>query len=159
MNNEIEQTNELQSFLQFKLGNEFYAVPLLKVQEVIPIPETTTIPNSPSHYVGIMNLRGQIISVVDLRKKLKVKASEQKNEEAVIIVNFTELSIGLVVDSINRVLNIEVGDVTEVPEVNKQLNTKYIQGVYRSEDNLTVLLDLENALDINEIRKMSQQAA
>lgn len=66
-----ERRLDAQRYLQFDLGNESYAVPLSTVKEVIPVPETTPLPNSPTHYVGIMNLRGQIISVIDLRKRLK----------------------------------------------------------------------------------------
>ena len=67
--NEMEKS---QRYLQFDLGNESYAIALLNVKEVIPVPETTPLPNAPTYYIGIMNLRGQIISIVDLRKRLKI---------------------------------------------------------------------------------------
>lgn len=145
-------------FLQFDLGTESYAIELLKVKEVIPEPETTPIPNSPNHYIGIMNLRGQIISIVDLRKKLKINSKESGLEEAVVIVEFEGVCIGVVVDSINRVLNIELAKIVEVPEVQSQVNAKYIQGVYKGEESLTLLLDLEKILNLGEIRNMQQMA-
>jgi purine-binding chemotaxis protein CheW len=148
-----------QRYLQFDLGVESYAVLLLRVKEVIPMPDTTPLPNSPSHNIGIMNLRGQIISVIDLRKKLGVQPKTKDLEEAVVIVEFDGIGIGLVVDSINRVLNIALSEITEVPEISSQVNAKYIEGVYQNEKNLVLLLDIESVLNINEIRKLQNKAA
>lgn len=161
---EMSQHNETgpagyERFIQFDLGTESYGIQLLMVKEVIPLPETTPLPNSPSHYVGIMNLRGQIISVVDLRKKLNVKPKSEELEEAVIIVEFEGVGIGVVVDSINRVLNISDNDISEVPEISSQINAKYIQGVYQGEKRLTIMLDLKSVLNIDEIRKMQKKSA
>lgn len=155
-----EKNNETsQRYLQFDLGQESYAIALLNVKEVIPLPETTPLPDSPSYYIGIMNLRGQIISIMDFRKRLKIAPKEDRDEEAVIIVEFDGVGIGLVVDSINRVLNVGGNEVSEVPEIKFQVNAQYVQGVYRGDKNLTILLDLEQALNISEIKAMRKQAA
>lgn len=146
-------------YLQFDLGSESYAIHLLSVKEVIPRPDTTPLPNSPSYYIGIMNLRGQIISIVDLRKKLNINVKKEETEEAVIIIEIAGVGIGVVVDSINRVLNIATDSVTEVPEVSSQINAKYIEGVYQGENNLTILLDLASVLNIKEIKHMESKAA
>lgn len=151
----IKRTNaELSRFIEFSLGNEDYAIPLLMVREVISVPDTTPIPKSPSHFVGIMNLRGQVISVVDLRKKLKVEAKKDK-EEAVIIVDIGGMNIGVVVDSINKVLAFSSEEVSEMPEVEHQLNTHYIFGVYKKEKSLTVLLDIAKVLDLKDIEAIN----
>lgn len=147
----MKRTNaELSRFIEFSLGNEDYAIPLLMVREVISVPDTTPIPKSPAHFLGIMNLRGQVISVVDLRKKLKVEAKQDK-EEAVIIVDIGGMNIGVVVDSINRVLAFSSDEVSEMPEVENQLNTHYIFGVYKKENSLTVLLDIAKVLDLKDL--------
>lgn len=156
-NKDLESRTE--RYIQFGLGNENYAVPLLSVKEVIPVPETTSLPNSPAFYIGIMNLRGQIISIVDLRKKLSIAPRKEDLEEAVLIVEIEGVGIGLIVDSINRVLNISMGEVSEVPEVSSQVNAKFIEGVYQSEDHLTILLDLSSILNIKDIKKLNQSAA
>ncbi len=158
-NTQRKSSGEEQRYLQFDLGEESYAVHLLAVKEVIPVPETTGLPNGPNHYVGIMNLRGQIISIIDLRKKLKVNPKKEDLEEAVIIVEISGVGIGLIVDSINRVLNIKSNDVTEVPEVSSQINAKYIAGVYKGAEKLTILLDLESILNIKEIKSQQEKAA
>jgi purine-binding chemotaxis protein CheW len=142
--------SELSRFIEFSLGNEDYAIPLLMVREVISVPDTTPIPKSPSHFLGIMNLRGQVISVVDLRKKMKVEARQDK-EEAVIIVDIGGMNIGVVVDSINKVLAFSSEEVSEMPEIESQINTHFIFGVYKKESSLTVLLDIAKVLDIKDM--------
>lgn len=161
--NEFNQKSEVsqrtERYLQFDLGQESYAIHLLTVKEVIPVPETTPLPNSPSSYIGIMNLRGQIISIIDLRKKLNISQQPEEVEEAVIIVEIQGVSIGVVVDSINRVLNVEVAAITEVPEVSSQINARYIEGVFQGDKNLTILLDLASVLNIHEIKKIQSKVA
>lgn len=137
--------NEVNRFIEFGLGKENYAVSLLMVREVISVPETTPIPTSPSHFLGIINLRGQIISVIDLRKKLKIEAKSDK-EEVVIIVDIGGVNVGVVVDSINKVLAFSSDDVSEMPTVDAQINTRFIFGVYKKEDSLTILLDIAKIL-------------
>ncbi len=153
---EIESLRE--RYLQFNLGNEVYAIPLLNVKEVIPVPNTTPVPNIPAYYKGIMNLRGQIISILDLRKKLNIKPNEDL-EEAVVIVELQGLNIGVIVDSINRVLHLQKEEVGEIPEVSSQINTRFIEGVYKGADALTILLDLDGILNIKEIKNMQAKSA
>ncbi|ATH08718.1 hypothetical protein BIY24_12395 [Halobacteriovorax marinus] len=154
-----EENSELQRFLEFSLGDEEYAIPLLSVREVISVPETTPIPKAPSHFLGIMNLRGQVISVVDMRTKLKIKAKENNSEESVIIVDLDGMNLGIVVDSINKVLAFTLKDINEVPEIETQVNAEYIYGVYRKEDSLTVLLNVAKVLDIKDVNAMAKKAA
>ena len=149
-----EQFDETNKYLEFDLGIESYAVHLLAIREVIPLPETTPLPNAPSYFVGIMNLRGQIISIIDLRKKLKIKPKEENDQDAVVIVDIEGGSVGLIVDSINKVLNFSLSEITDVPEIKNQTNAKYIQGVFRGEEKLTILLELKNVLDIEEIKRV-----
>lgn len=158
-NNATKNFNETNRYLEFNLGPEHYAVPLLDVKEVIPIPETTLLPNGPAYFIGIMNLRGQIVSVIDLRKKIGIKNKAENSEEAVIITSFEDISIGLIVDSINKVLNIPLKEIKEIPEVQSQVNAKYILGVFQNEDRLSILLDLKSILNIDEIKKLSKKAA
>ena len=146
-------------YLQFKLGEENYAMELLKVKEVIPVPDTTPLPSSPPYYTGIMNLRGQIISIIDLRKKLSIVSNAQNAEVAVIIVEIDGIGIGVMVDYIGKVLNLKNSDIAEVPEVSKQINAKYIQGVYKDGDVLNIFLDIASILNINEIKNTQKKIA
>ncbi|EQC46675.1 chemotaxis protein CheW [Bacteriovorax sp. Seq25_V] len=154
-NKETLKNGDVHRFLEFSLGAEDYAIPLLSVREVISVPETTPIPKAPPHFLGIMNLRGQVISVVDLRTKLKIKAKEENAEESVIIVDINGMNLGIVVDSINKVLAFNTNEINEVPEIDTQVNADYIQGVYRKEDTLTVLLDVAKVLDLSDMKALS----
>ena len=156
-NNSSKSESATERYLEFNLGPEPYGIPLLSVKEVITLPETTRIPNAPSYYIGIMNLRGQIISIIDLRKKLGINPQEV-NEEAVVIIEIEGMGIGLVVDSINKVLNIPLEQLKAVPEVSSQVNSKYIIGVFSADTKLVVILDLEKVLNISEISQLKKIA-
>lgn len=149
-NNQFEESHHVERFLEFSLGEEDYAIPLLMVKEVISIPETTPIPKAPKHFIGLMNLRGQVISIVDLRNKLTIKPKENTSDSAVIIVDFQGINIGVIVDSINKVLAFSVHEIQEMPELNSQVRSDYIRGVYKKEDGLTVMLDLAKCLDVKD---------
>ena len=130
---------ETNRYMEFSLNSEDYAIPLLMVREVISIPETTPIPKAPAHFIGIMNLRGQVISIIDLRKKLKIQPKENNPDEAVIIVDFNGVHVGVVVDTINKVLEFSQEELQAMPELEGQANNHYNQGIYKKEEGLTVL--------------------
>jgi purine-binding chemotaxis protein CheW len=99
-----------------------------------------------------MNLRGQVISIIDLRKKLSITPKSDNSEEAVIIIDVDGIQVGAIVDSINKVLSVEGQDVSDVPEISHQINAKYIQGIHRGENALTVLLKISHVLDFNDMK-------
>jgi purine-binding chemotaxis protein CheW len=146
--NNTQSSFEKSRYLEFQLGSEKYAIELLSVKEVIPVPDTSPIPKSPPHFVGIMNLRGHVISIIDLRKKLQVQPSEDKSEEAVVIINIEHISIGMIVDNISRVMLVSEEDIKPVPKVDNNVNSSYINGVIQSEQQITTILDLTKLLDI-----------
>ena len=148
-------------YLEFSLGEEFYAVPLLKVREVIAMPETTPVPFTPKHFLGIMNLRGQVISVIDLRDKMGIQKSDKPgvnadDENAVIIVDLNPIFLGVVVDSVNNVLTVDTNHVNETPQIESQKNTDYIDGVYRKDNELILLLNVGKVLDVEDHQAISQ---
>ncbi|MEO0335420.1 MAG: chemotaxis protein CheW [Pseudomonadota bacterium] len=138
-------------YMEFSLGSENYAVPLLRVREVISIPSVTPIPRAPAYFHGIMNLRGQIISVMDLRKKLGVQPGEELAEESVIILSYAEFHLGIIVDSINRVLQAEGEEIKEVPVAKAASKADYIEGVIKKENDLIIKLNVEKALSIQDL--------
>ena len=136
-------------FLCFSLGSEDYAIPLLSVKEVIAVPEITPLPFSPPHFLGIMNLRGQVISVVDLRQKLGIKPKPGA-ETAVIICDLAQICLGVVVDSINSVLSPEPENVSEKPEAQGSKASEFITGVYRKNEQLIVFLSIAKTLSLED---------
>lgn len=157
--NEEQTTGNNERFLQFMLGDEAYAVHLLKIREVIPVPETTQLPNSQKHFVGIMNLRGQIISIYDLRQKLGIQSDCDSKEEAVVIVKIADTSVGLVVDSIDRVFQTNDSQIMRVPEIKSQVNAKFISGVFRQDSQLTMILDIGKIFNLDELKQNESMAS
>ncbi len=144
-----DSNNVNDRYLCFALGREEYAVPLLSVKEVIALPDITSVPQTPPYFLGIMNLRGQVISVIDLRAKLTIKPLNSA-ETAVIICDLKPNSVGVVVDSINSVINPSKDQISEKPEIQSQKNTDYIQAVYREKGRLILLLDISKTLSLGD---------
>lgn len=142
-------------FLSFYLGKEEYGIPLLTVREVIAMPEITPIPFTPSHFLGIMNLRGQVISVIDLRTKFNIKPN-QTSETAVIICDLGSISLGVVIDSVNAVLAPSADEISSKPEIQSSKSSDYITGVYRKGDKLILFLDLAKTLDVKDVSAIKQ---
>lgn len=143
-------------YLCFALGTEEYAIPLLTVREVIAVPETTRIPGTPNYFLGIMNLRGQVISVIDLRTKFGVKPRDGA-ETSVIICDLNPFCIGVVVDSINYVFSPSKEEVSDKPDVGVSKNSEAITAVYRKDKNLVLFLDISKALNIADLNLVKNQ--
>ena len=140
------ESNSAGRFLCFTLGTEEYAIPLLAVREVIAVPEITPVPQTPNYFLGIMNLRGQVISVIDMRTKMSIKPGVV-TETAVIICDLQPNSVGIVVDSINCVIHPTQDQISEKPEIQSQRNTDYIEAVFRKDERLVLLLDIAKTLN------------
>jgi len=143
MNEKIVGTTD--RFLTFSLGGEHFAMPLLQVQEVIALTEVTPVPQMPKYFLGIMNLRGQVVTIMDLRTKLGIKPAEDQ-ETVVIICDMAPVCVGIVVDSVNSVFAVNPKQISTAPEMmGSKLDS--IIGVYRDEKNLILLLDIAKTLN------------
>jgi len=151
-------TTEAERFLAFSLNGERYGIPLLKVKEVIELTKITPIPYAPTHFKGIMNLRGQVISVIDLRLKLKMSKADVGPLSAIIILDLSPLCLGVIVDSINCVLAAEHSEIKPRPDVESQVKSDYILGVIRSNQDLVLLLDVERTLNAEDFQTIKTQA-
>jgi purine-binding chemotaxis protein CheW len=136
-------------YLCFSLENEEFAIPLLSVKEVMGVPELTRIPQTPTHFLGITNLRGSVISVMDLRAKLGLK-SLVNSETTVVILDLGTYFLGVVVDSVNSVLTMKSEDISEKPVITSQKGTDYITGVFRKQNGLVAILDIAKALSVED---------
>lgn len=143
-------TGQGERFLEIALGEEAYAIPLLRVREVIATPKTTPIPNSPAHFVGMMNLRGQVLNVIDLRKKLIIKPRSGNKEEAVVIIDVGTNSLGVVVDSVDRVISATADSLSEPPLSTKK-SVEHIKAIHRHGEKLVTILDIDKAIGAAEL--------
>jgi purine-binding chemotaxis protein CheW len=138
-------------YICFGLGGEEFAIPLLCVKEVLALPETTPIPQTPSHFLGIMNLRGNVISIMDLRLKFNIKPT-RSDETTVIILDLGDYQLGVVVDRVDSVISLEKEKISDKPHIESSKATEYITGVFRLENRLIVLLDVARALSVEDRR-------
>lgn len=143
-------------YLEFNLGSELFAVSLLTVKEVIAVPEMTEVPFTPDYYSGIMNLRGTVISVIDLRKKLHIGTIPHTAETAVIIVTLDNNLLGVVVDSINRVLSVDPSDVSPAPPMEATARFNFIQGCYKKDKDLILFVDLMKLMNKEDREAMAK---
>lgn len=150
-------TSALDRYLCFRIANDEFAMPLLSVKQVIGMPEVTPVPQVPSYFVGIMNLRGQVISVIDLRQKLGIKATDNQ-DKSVIIFDLDSHSIGLVVDEVHSVLSPEQNHMSPPPDLGRTPASDYITAVYRREDRLILVMDMMRVLS-KEDRNAAMKAA
>ena len=134
------KSTDSRRFLEFNLGKESYAVGLLKVKEVITRPEVTPIPKSPAYVCGLINLRGLVLTVIDLRKKLGITPSADDSQTAVIIFDLEDRMIGVVVDSIQKVLNVSEDNIKPVPDLEGKA-TAHLLGILHHDNILTMWLD------------------
>lgn len=149
-------------YLCFSLGGEKFAMPLLQVKEVIANGQTTSIPQAPTYFRGIMNLRGQVISVIDLRSKLKIIKAEINSETTIVILDIEGLSLGVVVDSVDAVVIFDQSAISETPTRDSATKIEYIIGVAKMEKSLALIMDMKKVLnteDMKAVRSHGQQAA
>jgi purine-binding chemotaxis protein CheW len=144
-------------YLAFSLKKEQYAIPLLQVKEVIGMTEATPIPNSPPYFRGIINLRGLVISVIDLRLKLQLDKPENGPETSIIILDLNNLCLGVIVDSINSVLALNREDISPAPDATSAKD-QYLTGVARKDNRLTLLLDIRSTLNVDDLTALKSAA-
>jgi purine-binding chemotaxis protein CheW len=138
-------------YLTFALGGEEYGVEILKVQEIRGYTSITPIPNTPPHIKGVMNLRGAIVPVVDLRRTLAMPATEYSPFSVIIVVTVGTRVMGLIVDAVSDVLDVARTDIHPTPDFGTRIDARFIQGMARVGDKLVVLLDIDRVLVAEEV--------
>jgi purine-binding chemotaxis protein CheW len=147
-------TASMSQFLTFVLGDEQYGIEILKVQEIKGYSAVTPIPNTPRYIKGVMNLRGTVVPVIDLRAKFSMEAGEYNKFTVIIVVTVAEKVIGLVVDAVSDVLDIPAGEMRPAPDLGAGVDMRFIRGMAKVGDRLTVLLDIDRLLKEDEAAAM-----
>ncbi len=138
----------------FKLGNEEFGVDILKVQEINKMMSITKIPNAPTFIEGVINLRGKIIPIVDLRKRLGFRDQEYDKSTRIIVVELDGLVLGFIVDSVSEVLRIPENTIEPPPSMVAGIESEYIEGVGKLDDRLLILLELKKIFSSPERKDM-----
>ncbi len=137
-------------YLTFSLGREEYGIEILRVQEIRGYSAPTSVPNTPPYIRGVMNLRGTVVPVVDLRVKLGMESAEQNQFTVVIVVNVGRRVVGMVVDSVSDVLNIAHSEMAPPPDMGGEVDTSFLTGIAKSGDRLISLLALDQVMGAGE---------
>ena len=148
LNNEIMEKEG--KYLTFALANEEYGLEILKVREIMGYMEITAVPQTPAYVKGVINLRGQVIPVVDLRAKFGMETADITEETCIIVVETAQdgrsFSTGVVVDHVEEVLDIAGEDIEEAPQFGSAVNTDFILGMGKIGETVKILLDIERVL-------------
>lgn len=152
MTAEKEDTQKNQ-FLTFSLDNEYYGIEISNVIEIIGIQSVTQMPELPDYIKGIINLRGKIIPVMDVRIRFKKPQQEYTDRTCIIVVDIKDVSIGLIVDSVSEVLSIAETEIVQPPEIGKTYN-KFIMGIGKVGNEVKLLLDCDKLLNDDEIGEL-----
>lgn len=163
----MEQTGKAMAeregkYLTFTLAKEEYGIGILKVKEIIGMMPITTVPRTPGFLKGVINLRGKVIPVVDLRLKFEMEEMTYTERTCIIVVEIGgqggSVLIGIVVDSVSEVLNIKGGDIEETPTFGARLVTDYILGMAKMNGGVKILLDINRVLSTEEVEALDRVA-
>ena len=142
----IAAAKQAKEFLTFTLGDEEYGVEILKVQEIRSYEEPTTIANAPAFIKGVVNLRGVIVPIVDMRIKFGLGSAEYNQFTVVIILNVAHRVVGMVVDGVSDVLTLSAEQIRPAPEFGASLDTQYIIGLGTVDERMLILMDIERLM-------------
>lgn len=148
-------------FLTFFIGEEEYGLEILSVHEIIGIMDVTAVPRTPRHILGVINLRGKIIPILELRLKFGLPSIDRTEETCIIVVQCSGVQMGIVVDKVSEVLDIPGKDIEDAPSFGDSVNTDYILGIGKSDDNVKLLLDIDKVIsskDLEVIEDMSEES-
>jgi purine-binding chemotaxis protein CheW len=143
-------------FLTFFLAGEEYGIEILSVHEIIGMMPITSVPGTPDYILGIVNLRGKIIPIIDLRRKFGMEAKARTAETCIIVVNVQGVEVGIVVDRVSEVLNIAAGEIEPPPSFGKDVNTDYILGIGKSQSKVKILLNIDRVISADQIVQLQK---
>ena len=141
-----KQDAELLQRVTFSIGEEEFGVDILSVQEIIRMMDITKVPRAPEFVEGVINLRGKVIPIIDLRRRFGLTTRDHDKHTRIIVIEINNMIVGFVVDSVSEVLRIPASTVEPPPPVVSGLESEYISGVGKLEDRLLILLDLNKLL-------------
>lgn len=144
------QEELLQHLVTFRLGREEYGVDIGSVQEIIRSADITQVPGAPFHVRGVINLRGKIIPVVDLRRRFGMSEAEDTEEQRIIVIDMNNKRLGMQVDAVSQVLKLSTAVIEEMPEEAVSVDQSYIKGVGKLDGRLIIILDLNRSLFLTE---------
>ncbi len=153
--NKLKVENDVIQWVTFKLADENYGIAVMQVQEVLRVTEITPVPGAPHYVLGIINLRGNVVTVIDTRTRFGLPRKEVDDISRIIIIESGEHVVGLLVDSVAEVVYLRASEIESAPNVGNEESARYIQGVHSQDGNLLILVDVNKLLTEEEWQDMS----
>lgn len=158
----MPETSDDMQVLTFNLGEEVFALEIRLVREVLEYTKITKVPNMPEYMLGVINLRGNVVPVIDLRNKFNMKNVDKTVNTAVIITEIVQdendlIIIGALVDAVREVSIFEKSEIDVAPKIGTQLNTAFIKGMAKAEEQFVIILDIEKIFTFEELTALSEQ--
>ncbi len=147
-----------QHVVGFRIGRETFGVPISTVREIVRVPKITAVPNAPDYVEGVINLRGKIVSVIDLRKRFGERDIQPSKKNRILVVDMADRVVGLIVNSASEVLKIPPSDIEPPQAVFPEGDMSYVTGVGKLKDRLIILLDLVKVLENGGLRRLEEFA-
>ena len=142
-----EKNQQVFRWVTFRLADEIYGINVMQVQEVLRMTDVAPVPGAPHYVMGIINLRGNVVTVLDTRKLLDLATSDITDSSRIMIIESGKVTVGLLVDSVAEVVNIALSDIDPPPSVGNDEGSRYIQGVYSSDQQILILIDLNKLIN------------
>lgn len=143
-------TDSVLQCVTFRLDEETYGINVMQVQEVLRVTEIAPVPGAPDYVMGIINLRGNVVTVIDTRQRLGLEAKERDDSTRIVIIEADKLVVGILVDAVSEVVDLQTSEIESPPSVGNDESSKYIQGVATREGELLILVDLNKLLNDGE---------
>ena len=140
----------------FRIGSEIFGVPINLVHEIVRVPEITSVPDAPDYVEGVINLRGKIVSIVDLRKRFGEAEIKRHKKNRILVAEVEGKMVGLIVDSASEVLKIPPSEIDTPPDIFEQNEVHYVTGVGKLNGRLIILVDLTKILERGELRRIGE---
>lgn len=147
---------EMSQFVTFLIANESYGVEVLSVKEILGMTAITPVPNTLDFMKGVINLRGEVVPVVDMRRKFGLDAKEYDGFTVIIIVEVKKRLIGMIVDAVSDVADIPVNAIQSTPHFSAQIETDFIRGIGQVGENLIIILDVDRILTTDEFNRIEE---
>ena len=150
------KTQRAGKYLTFVLADEEYGLEILKVREIIGLMDITVVPRTPGFIKGVINLRGKVIPVIDLRLKFTMAEAARTDETCIIVVDVGSVEMGIIVDKVSEVLDIEAEEIEDTPSFGVDLDTDFILGIGKAGGKVTILLDIDRVLTGQDLRQLAE---
>jgi purine-binding chemotaxis protein CheW len=151
----IESINDIRQYLTFKLSDEIFALDVSNVREILEFTDITKVPKTPNFMRGVINLRGSVVPVVDMRIKFGMSATEKTINTCIVVVEVDfegeDTILGALVDSVQEVFELEPGEIEPPPKIGTGLNREFIKGMGKKEDKFIIILDIDKLLSLQEL--------